>query len=56
MSRSKHGATLVNAVVDNEVVVILREEMLGLQMHPSFLRSRANLVTILHEAPILVTS
>lgn len=56
MPGSKHGATLVYAVIDDEVVVVFREEMFGLQMHPSFLRSRADFVTILNEASILTLS
>lgn len=53
MPGSEHGTTLVYAIIDDEVVVVFGEEMFGLQMHPSFLRSRADFVTILNEASIL---
>lgn len=54
MPGTKHGATLVYAVIDNEVVVVSREEMFVLQMHSSLLQSRADFITILNEASILV--
>lgn len=53
MSRPKHRAAFINSVVDDEVVVIFREEVFRLKVHPAFLRSRTDLLTVLDKASVL---
>ena len=53
MPRPEHRAALIDTVIDDEVIVIPREVVLGLEMHLALLRSRADLVTAFNEATVL---
>lgn len=46
---TQHGATLVNACINDLEIIILGEDMFICEMHPSFLRSRANFVAVFNE-------
>lgn len=55
MSRSvpQHGGAFVDAVVDDEKVVIAWEEVLVHEVHTSLFRREAYLVAVFYEATVL---
>lgn len=53
MTRPKHGAALVDTVINDEEVVVPGKRMFGLEVHFSLLRHGADLITAFNKASIL---